>query len=61
MLFQISFLLALQNSNIEVNRIGTDSTHANPKLFRLHPAKTPRRRLLLRREVSIERLSRRLN
>jgi hypothetical protein len=26
MLFQISFLLALQNSNIEVNRTGTDST-----------------------------------
>jgi hypothetical protein len=26
MLFQISFLFALQNSNIEVNRIGTDST-----------------------------------
>jgi hypothetical protein len=26
MLFQISFLLALQNSNIEVNRDGTDYT-----------------------------------
>jgi hypothetical protein len=26
MLFQISFLFALQNSSIEVNRIGTDST-----------------------------------